>query len=36
MIRHLFRVADKNGDGVIQKEELQESTAKLLLSADYD
>ena len=36
MIRHLFRVADKNGDRVIQKEELQESTARLLLSADYD
>ena len=36
MIRHLFHVADKNGDGVIQKEEFQESTAKLLLSTDYD
>ena len=36
MIRHLFHVADKNGDGVIQREEFQESTAKLLLSADYD
>ena len=36
MIRHLFHVADKNGKGVIQKEEFQESTAKLLLSADYN
>ena len=36
MIRHLFHVANKNGDGVIQKEEFRESTVKLVLSADYN